>query len=75
MAEHYLVLTDEEREYLANLLNSALSETRVEVHRTHTPAYRERVLHEEDLIRGLLAKLPPTEAPMSSSPSDEVGPP
>src|SRR3954453_20557911 len=50
MAEHYLVLTAEEREYLANRLNSALSETRVEVHRTHTPAYRERVLHEEARI-------------------------
>jgi hypothetical protein len=72
MAEHYLVLTAEEREYLANLLSSELSETRVEARRTHTPDYRERVIHTEDLIRGLLAKVQPTGAPMSSSPPDEV---
>ena len=72
MAEHVLVLTAEEREYLVGLLNSALSETRVEARRTHTPDWREHVLHAEDLIRGLLAKVRPTGSPISSPPSDEV---
>jgi hypothetical protein len=35
----------------------ALQEVRVEVHRTHTPDFREGVMDEEGLIRGLLAKL------------------
>jgi hypothetical protein len=75
MAEHYLILTAEERVYLVDLLNSVLSETRVEVHRTHTPAYREQVLHAEDVVRGLLTKLRPTGDPGSPSSPEEMGPP
>jgi len=48
--------TAEEREYLVRLLEARLGETRVEVHRTHTPDYREQVKHEEELVRNLLAK-------------------
>ena len=57
MAEHPLVLSDEERQYLITHLRSALEETRVESHHTRTSAYREQVRREEALLRGLLAKL------------------
>ena len=50
-------LTAEEKQYLIRLLDARLGETRVEVHRTHTPDYREQVQQEEALVRGLLAKL------------------
>jgi hypothetical protein len=57
MAESQITLTREEREYLVRLLQSTIGETRVEAHRTHTPAFRERVLAEETLERSLLSKL------------------
>ena len=57
MAEHPLVLSDEERQYLVTHLRSTLEETRVESHHTRTSAYREQVRREEALLRGLLAKL------------------
>lgn len=52
-----LTLTQEERNSLLDLLKQALGEARIEVHRTHTPAFREQVLHQESLIRGLVDKL------------------
>jgi hypothetical protein len=57
MAESQLMLTGEERTYLAELLQATLKDTRIEEHRTRTPAYREHILHHEDLIVGLLSKL------------------
>jgi hypothetical protein len=63
MAEQQLTLSDEEREYLAALLENTLKETLVEEHRTRTPSYRRDVVHREDIIRGLLAKLRPSPAP------------
>jgi hypothetical protein len=57
MAEHPLVLSDEERQYLITHLKSVFEETRVESHHTRTSTYRERVRREEALLRGLLAKL------------------
>ena len=57
MAEHPLVLSDEEQQYLITHLKSALEETRVESHHTRTSAYREQVRREEALLRGLLTKL------------------
>jgi hypothetical protein len=57
MAEFHLVLNEQEKAYLEGLLKSALGETRVEVHRTHTPDYRQQVLGEEELVRQLLAKV------------------
>ncbi len=55
--ETHVMLTPEEKAYLMRTLSNAIGETRVEVHRTHTPNYRDRVLEEEQLLRGLLAKL------------------
>jgi len=52
-----LPLDAHERQYLRELLESDLSETRVEVRRTGTPDYHEGLQHREDLIRGLLEKL------------------
>jgi hypothetical protein len=57
MADFHLPLNDQERDYLQALLKTMLTETRVEVHHTHTPGFREKVIAEEDLVRGLLAKL------------------
>jgi hypothetical protein len=61
-ASYTLVLNEAERAELLRLLEHTLGETRVEAHRTHTPAYRERVLGQEAVIRGLLEKLGRTPA-------------
>jgi hypothetical protein len=50
-------LNHEEAAELRRLVESALGETRVEVHRTHTPDYRERVQHTEAVLRAILTKL------------------
>jgi hypothetical protein len=52
-----LPLTEEERAGLLDLLQQALGEARVEVHRTHTPAFRDQVLRQEALIRGVIERL------------------
>ena len=57
MVEFHLVLNEQEKAYLERILKTALSETRVEVHRTHTPEYRQQVLGEEELVRQLLGKV------------------
>jgi len=57
MTDTQLTLTADERAYLVDLLDNILKETRVEEHRTRTPSYRERVIHQEDLIASLLKKL------------------
>lgn len=57
-----LVLTDEERVTLRNMLEIALRETRVEIHHTHNRDFRALVQHQESVIRGLLAKLSPPQA-------------
>jgi hypothetical protein len=62
MAEFHLLLNAQEREELLRVLRSSLGETRVEVHHTHTPGFRENVKHEEEVIRGLLQKLQGTNA-------------
>jgi hypothetical protein len=53
----HLTLTAEERDFLAELLDTVLKETRIEEHRTRTPSYRQHVLHREELIAALLGKL------------------
>jgi len=52
-----LKLTEDERVLLERMLDLALRDTRVEVHRTHTPDYRETVMHHEEVLRNLLARL------------------
>jgi hypothetical protein len=53
-----VILSDEEVAMLRRMVNTALGDTRVEVHRTHmTPDFREEVKAEEALLRGLLMKL------------------
>jgi len=49
--------SEEERLEMVRLLEQVLGETRVEIHRTHTPDYRDRVIGQESLLRGLLLKL------------------
>ncbi len=52
-----LAIDAEERAELLTLLERELGETRVEAHHTHTPKFREGVLHEEAVLRRLLEKL------------------
>jgi hypothetical protein len=57
MNELQLSLNAQEREYLVELLEERVKETRVEEHRTRTPTYRQHVIHQEELMVGLLKKL------------------
>lgn len=57
MAEFQLTLTDEERTFLSELLETTLKQRLIEEHRTRTPSYREGVLRQENTINGLLVKL------------------
>lgn len=59
MAEMNLSLSAAEVALLRRMLDTALGDVRVEVHRTHQPAYREEVKQEEELLRGLIEKLKP----------------
>jgi hypothetical protein len=52
-----LTLSHEEAVELAQLVESALGDTHVELRHTQTPGYRERVRHSEALLRELLSKL------------------
>jgi hypothetical protein len=52
-----LTLTEEERAFLAELLERTMKETRVEEHRTRAPSYREFVLEREKLMGSLMRKL------------------
>jgi len=51
------MFSEEERVEMVRLVEQILRETGVEIHRTHTPDYRERVIGQKSLLRGLLAKL------------------
>lgn len=53
---HSFMISEEERAELIRLLEQVVGETRVEIHRTHTPEYRERVREQQSLLRGLLDK-------------------
>lgn len=70
MTELQLTLSAEEREYLVELLGTTLRNTQIEEHRTRTPTYRQHVLHQEDVIQGLLNKLrqPPASVPAAPGP-------
>jgi len=52
-----LALDEEERTVLLALLEQALGETRVEVHRTHTPDFRMQVQHREELLAKMIDKI------------------
>lgn len=53
---HSFTISEEERAELIRILDRALGESRVEAHRTHTPEFRDRVLREQSLLRGLLER-------------------
>jgi hypothetical protein len=57
MADFTLTLNEVERAELTLLVEIALKDTRVEVHHTHTPGYREKVEEEEKVLRNLLNRL------------------
>jgi hypothetical protein len=57
MTELQFTLAAEERECLVGVLQRVLTDTRIEEHRTRTPAYRDHILHEEELLVGVLNKL------------------
>jgi hypothetical protein len=52
-----VMLGDEERAELARILETALADIRVEIHRTHTPDFRDQVQRREAVLRGLANKL------------------
>jgi len=52
-----VVLDEQERSELSQLLDHALRETRVEVHHTHTPDFRDQVQRREEVLRRLIEKL------------------
>jgi hypothetical protein len=55
-ADFTVTVSEEERTELVRLLDQTMRDTRVEAHHTHTPGYREDVLRQEGLLRGLIAK-------------------
>ena len=57
MQDIQITLTQTEKEYLVNLLDTVLGDTRVEARHTRTSEYREKVHEQEKLVRGLLDKL------------------
>ncbi len=50
-------LTVEEATELLELLETSIGDTRVEVHHTHTPEYREKVKRREEVLRSLIEKV------------------
>lgn len=52
-----MTLTSDERNALLAMLREALGEKRVEVHHTHTPDFRTRVMGEEAILRSLIEKV------------------
>jgi hypothetical protein len=71
MAEISLTLTYEECHALAIHLERVLKDLLIEEHRTRTPSYRESVIHQKEVLRGILNKVrqaagAPQEAPALS---------
>jgi hypothetical protein len=56
LPSYQFTLSEEERAELVRILEQDLEEIRVEIHRTHTPDYRDRVMSEQALLRNLLDK-------------------
>lgn len=57
MSSLELQITPEEREFLCDLLENRLGDTKSEMRHTMTTDYRDVVRREENLISGLLEKL------------------
>jgi hypothetical protein len=57
MPDTQITLDSQERDYLIQVLETALKNHRIEEHRTRTPTYREQILQEEQLLTQLLSKL------------------
>jgi len=57
MNELHFELSNAERDFLAELLEKALKETRIEEHRTRTPSYRDHIIQEKEMLVALLEKL------------------
>jgi hypothetical protein len=51
-----LTFDGKEKSELLQLLETALGDLRVEVHRTHTPDYRTQLLQREELLRRLIGR-------------------
>jgi len=52
-----LQLTNPARQLVQRLLDEALRELRVEVRRTRTPDFHDKLLEEEELLKGLIERL------------------
>lgn len=65
MTEITVILNEDERAELLRILNRELGDVRVEVHRTHSPEFREFVKTEEGILRRLSEKLRQAAAPVS----------
>jgi hypothetical protein len=79
-SSHMLTLSGGERDSLLDLLRQTLGEAHIELHRTHTPAFRDSVLGREAVIRALIEKLEwlgpdQTEVPSRSPVGIEEGSP
>ena len=57
MTDVQVTLTEGECTFLAEFLQKALKDMRVEEHRTRTPSYRELIIERENLVAALLQKL------------------
>ena len=62
MSDVQIAMTVQERDALAELLDTALKEARLEEHRTRTPSFREHIIQRETIIMSLLQKLGRTES-------------
>jgi len=57
ITEPALLLSEEERSFLAALLEQALHDKKIEAHRTDSLEFREHVEHEVALLENLIEKL------------------
>lgn len=57
-----LRLSEEEAMVLRRVLDSYVSDLRMEVSNTHVLEFRERLKHEEDVLKGLMQRLPLLES-------------
>jgi hypothetical protein len=55
--EYRLALNPEERAALSSVLEEPLMEIHTEKRRTETPRYRDRIQHQEAVVRGILDKV------------------